>query len=141
MSKGGRQKVDRRAIAAANGYIRGANREQDQNRCEYHYPDESLTLQDKASEEDKKLRVKGLRIGQPVPDLAMVKDFIHFYIFSSHGIISLHPTKSSVLNFVERFFAGFTRLTKSVFDKKDTQGVYRWIAKSLVKEGIIEDKR
>ncbi|THC94834.1 hypothetical protein EYZ11_005706 [Aspergillus tanneri] len=47
MSKGGRQKVDRRAIAAANGYIRGANREQDQNRCEYHYPDESLTLQDK----------------------------------------------------------------------------------------------
>ncbi|THC92169.1 hypothetical protein EYZ11_008356 [Aspergillus tanneri] len=149
MSKGGKQKVDRRAVAAANGYVRGANREQDQHRCEYYYSDESLSLQDKvlsvyvlwASEEDEELRGEGLHEGQPAPDLATVKDFIRFYIFSSHGMISLRPTKSSVLNFAERFFAGFARLTKSVFDKKDTQDVYRWIAKSLVKDEIIEDKK
>ncbi|KAA8642336.1 uncharacterized protein ATNIH1004_011280 [Aspergillus tanneri] len=114
MSKGGKQKVDRRAVAAANGYVRGANREQDQHRCEYYYSDESLSLQDKvlsvyvlwASEEDEELRGEGLHEGQPAPDLATVKDFIRFYIFSSHGMISLRPTKSSVLNFAERFFAG-----------------------------------
>jgi hypothetical protein len=40
-------------------------------------------------------------------------------------MISLRPTKSSVLNFAERFFAGFTRLTKSTFDTKDAQDVYK----------------
>jgi hypothetical protein len=93
-----------------------------------------------------------------VPDLATIKDFIRFYIFSAHGVISLRPTKSSVLNFTERFFAGFTRLTKSTFDKNDTQDVYKvcefaieglsadpdcekWISKSLVEDDIIEDIR
>ncbi|KAH2363659.1 hypothetical protein KXV98_003685 [Aspergillus fumigatus] len=92
-----------------------------------------------ASQEDENLREGGLREGQPVPDLATIKDFIRFYIFSSHGMISLLPTKSSVLNFAERFFAGFTRLTKSTFDTKDIRDVYKWIRKSLVKEDVIED--
>jgi hypothetical protein len=73
-------------------------------------------------------------------------------------MIFLRPTKSSVLNFAERFLAGFTRLTKSTFHKKDTQDVYKvcefaieglsadtncekWISKSLVKHDIIEGIR
>jgi hypothetical protein len=153
----GRQKVDRLAVAQANGYVRGANREKDQHHCETFYSDESKNLQERvlsdyivsvpsillyytlvhlteslflgtrrwASQEDENLREGGLREGQPVPDLATIKDFIRFYIFSSHGMISLRPTKSSVLNFAERFFAGFTRLTKSTFDTKDTRDVYK----------------
>lgn len=74
-----------------------------------------------------------------MPDLAMIKDFIQFYIFSSHGMISLCPTKSSILNFAERFFAGFTHLTKSTFDTKDTWDIYKWIRKSLIKEDVIKD--
>ncbi|GFG16438.1 hypothetical protein IFM61392_09507 [Aspergillus lentulus] len=143
----GRQKVDRLAVAQANGYVRGTNREKDQHHCETFYADGSITLQERvlsdyivwASQEDENLREGGLREGQPVPDLATIKDFIRFYIFSSHGMISLRPTKSSVLNFAERFFAGFTRLTKSTFDTKDTRDVYKWIRKSLVKEDVIED--
>lgn len=93
-----------------------------------------------------------------MPDLATIKDFIRFYIFSSNGMISLRPTKSSVLNFAERFFAGFTRLTKSTFDTRDTKDVYKvwrsitellfadtkcekWILKGLVQEEVIEDIR
>jgi hypothetical protein len=73
-------------------------------------------------------------------------------------MISLRPTKSSVLNFTKRFFAGFTRLAKSTFDMKDTWDAYKvcgfaieglsadadcqkWISKSLVKDDTIEDIR
>ncbi|KAL4958731.1 uncharacterized protein BDV14DRAFT_186161 [Aspergillus stella-maris] len=151
MSKGrGRQKVDRKAAAAANGYVRGANREHDQERCEIIYSDESIALQERvisdyvswASEENQSLRDGGLQKGHPVPDLATIKDFVRFYISSTNGILSLRPTKSSVLNFAERFFAGFTRITKSIFDKKDTQDVFTFIKKRLVKEEkLIEDIR
>jgi hypothetical protein len=60
----------------------------------------------------------------PAPDIVTIKDFVRFYISSTDGILSLRPTKSSVLNFAERFFAGFTRIAKSIFDKKDTQDVF-----------------
>ncbi|EAW12595.1 uncharacterized protein ACLA_010210 [Aspergillus clavatus NRRL 1] len=162
----GRQKVDRLATAQARGYVRGANRDKDQEYCETYYSDGSKALQDRvlsdyiiwASQEDENLRKEGLREGQPVPDLATIKDFIRFYIYSSNGMISLRPTKSSVLNFAERFFAGFTRLTKTTFDTRDTKDVYKvwrsitellpadtkcekWISKELVQEKVIEDIR
>ncbi|KAL4861450.1 hypothetical protein BDV12DRAFT_208024 [Aspergillus spectabilis] len=151
MPKGrGRQKIDRKAVAAANSYIRGANRELDQKCCEIIYSDDSITLQERviliyvswASEENQDLRDKGLQKGHPVPDLAMIKDFVRFYISSTDRILSLRPTKSSVLNFAEQFFAGFTRITKSIFDKKDTQDVFTFIKKRLVKEEkVIKDIR
>ena len=158
MSKGrGRQRVDRKARAAANGYNRGAHREQDKERCEIIYSDDSIAMQDRvisvyieyvyiispcpvacdhladflsvlpsswASEEDESLREKGLQKGYPIPNLATIKDFVRFYVSSTDGILTLRPTKSSVLNFAERFFAGYTRITKSVFDKKDSDDVY-----------------
>lgn len=39
-------------------------------------------------------------------------------------MLTVRPTMSSVKNFAERFFAGFTRVTKQSFDWKDTQDVY-----------------
>lgn len=46
MPKGtGKQKVDIKAIAAANSYVRGALREEDQERCETIYSDGSLIMQ------------------------------------------------------------------------------------------------
>lgn len=83
-----------------------------------------------ASDEDERLRDEGLQEGHPVPD-ATVKDFVRFYISSTDGILTLRPTKSSVLNFAERFFAGYTRITKSVFDKKDTQDVFKVCNRSI----------
>ena len=48
MSKGrGRQKVDRKAIAAANSYARGVHREQDKEHCKTKYSDDSIALQDR----------------------------------------------------------------------------------------------
>lgn len=48
MAKGrGRQKIDRRALAKANGYVRGANREEDQIRKDNHYSDDSIALQNR----------------------------------------------------------------------------------------------
>jgi hypothetical protein len=43
----GRQKVDRLAVAQANGYVRGANREKDQHHCETFYADGSKILQER----------------------------------------------------------------------------------------------
>lgn len=47
MAKGrGKQKIDRQAVAKANGYIRGANREKDQTRNDSDYAAGSMVLQD-----------------------------------------------------------------------------------------------
>ena len=59
-----------------------------------------------------------LQEGEPVPDLATVKDFIQYYIFSTNGMLTLRPTMSSVKNFAERLFAGITRVTKTGFDQR-----------------------
>lgn len=76
------------------------------------------------SDDDEVNQDECLQQGQPAPDLATVKDFIRFYISSTHGMLTVRPTMSSVKNFAERFFAGFTRVTKQSFDWKDTQDVY-----------------
>lgn len=48
MAKGrGKQKIDRQAVAKANGYIRGAHREKDQVRNKNHYSDDSIALQER----------------------------------------------------------------------------------------------
>ena len=76
------------------------------------------------SEDDERDEGEWLQEGQPAPDLATVKDFIRFYIYSTNGMLTVRPTMSSVKNFAERFFAGFTRVTKQSFEWKDTQDVY-----------------
>lgn len=59
-----------------------------------------------------------LREGQPAPDLATIKDFICYYIFSTQGMLSLQPTMSSVLNFAERFLPGSLVLQKTFLTRK-----------------------
>lgn len=90
-----------------------------------------------ASEENEVSEEECLQEGQPAPDLATVKDFIRYYIYSAKGMLTLRPTMPSVKNFAERFFAGFTRVIKTVFDKKDTEDVYhvrKNLQKNLLKE-------
>lgn len=142
-------KVDRLARAKANGYERGAHREKDSVRAENKYLEDLIQLQNRvledykiwASQDSDMNEEDCLHEGQPAPDLATIKDFICYYIFSTQGMLSLRPTMSSVLNFAERFFAGFTRVTKTIFDKKDTEDVYYWIRKTLIKEDIIKNKK
>ncbi|KKA25166.1 hypothetical protein T310_0806 [Rasamsonia emersonii CBS 393.64] len=115
-------KVDRLAHAKANGYERGAQ-------GQWASQDSDMNKKDCLCE------------GQPAPDLATIKDFIRYYIFSTQGMLSIRQTVSSVLNFAERFFARFTHVTKTTFDKKDAEDVYYWIRKTLIKEDIIENKK
>lgn len=76
----------------------------------------SLTLTDRWVSEDNELDGDNcLRQNQLAPDLAIVKDFIRYYIFSAKGMLTLRPVMTYVLNFAERFFGGFTRVTKTNF--------------------------
>jgi len=58
------------------------------------------------------------------PDLATVKDFLHFHIATSRGKIVEKPTVDSVNTFAEWFFAGFTRITGTPTDEADKSEVY-----------------
>ncbi|KAL1979242.1 hypothetical protein VTN96DRAFT_6405 [Rasamsonia emersonii] len=104
----------------------------DSVRAENKYLEDSIQLQNRVLEDykiwasqDSDMNKKDcLCEGQPAPDLATIKDFIRYYIFSTQGMLSIRQTVSSVLNFAERFFARFTHVTKTTFDKKDAEDVY-----------------
>jgi hypothetical protein len=65
-----------------------------------------------------------LQKGQHAPDLATIKDFIRYYISSSVGRLSARPVVSSVVNFAERFFSGFNRVTGTFICREDRSEVY-----------------
>ncbi|KAI9770979.1 MAG: hypothetical protein M1840_002683 [Geoglossum simile] len=139
---------ERQARAAANGYKRGAHREKDSIKDENKHTADTIELQERAltlyrewMTEDGHDQRSCLAEEVPAPDLATIKDFIRYYIDSSRGRLSLKLVVSSVLNFAERFFVGFTRVTRTTFDPSDTTEVYHWIRRTLTKEGIIEDKK
>lgn len=60
------------------------------------------------------------------PDLATVKDFVHFYCAISRGKISKGGgvTADSVNTFMEWFFAGFSRVTGTSTDLEERSEVY-----------------
>ncbi|KAL1984813.1 hypothetical protein VTN96DRAFT_8657 [Rasamsonia emersonii] len=86
-------KVDRLAHAKANGYKRGAHREKDNVRAENKYSEDSIQPQNRvledykiwASQDSDINKEDCLHEGQPAPDLATIKDFIRYYIFSTQG--------------------------------------------------------
>ena len=50
--------------------------------------------------------------GVPAPDLVTVKDFLRFYVATSHPQIDKYkPTADAICTVGEWFFAGFTRVT------------------------------
>jgi hypothetical protein len=80
------------ARAKANGYKRGAHREEDSRRdCNKH----------------------------KAPDLATVKDFLRFKAAAGKGMIAEQTTCDSLNTFAEWFFAGFTRVTDTEINKED----------------------
>jgi len=78
------------------------------------------------SEIEDAVRKKHLREGAPAPDLATLKDFVRFYCKSSRGTLSedREVTADSTNTFMEWFFAGFTRVTKTPTDPKDRSEIY-----------------
>jgi hypothetical protein len=54
------------------------------------------------------------------PDLATIKDFFRFYIATSSGRIVVKPTVDSINTNAEWFFAGFTRVTGTEINEKDS---------------------
>jgi hypothetical protein len=80
-----------------------------------------LPISDEAS-----ARQNCLYKGVDVPDLAMEKDFLRFYIATSRGKIDENERHraDSVNAFAERFFAGFTRITGTPTDEGDRSEVY-----------------
>jgi hypothetical protein len=65
-----------------------------------------------------------LIVGVSAPDLVIIKNFVHFYIYSSTGRLSATSVIILVLNFAERFISGFQRITKTEFNPSDTSDVY-----------------
>jgi hypothetical protein len=61
------------------------------------------------------------------PDLAMVKDFLRFYVATSRGKIVQQPTADSVNTFVEWFFAGFTSVIGTPTASEERSEVYNVI--------------
>ena len=66
-----------------------------------------------------------LREGLPPPDLATIKDFLRFHVAVSRGRIDdKRTTVDSVNTFAEWFFAGFARVTGSLFNEEARRAVY-----------------
>jgi hypothetical protein len=61
----------------------------------------------------------------PAPDLVTVKDFLRFYIATSHPQIdNYRPTADAICTVGEWFFAGFTRATGTDTRADDRSEVY-----------------
>jgi hypothetical protein len=58
------------------------------------------------------------------PDLATVKDFLHFHAAASKGKIKEKITSDSLNAFTEWFFAGFSGVTNTQTDADDRNEVY-----------------
>lgn len=75
-----------------------------------------------------------LRAGAAAPDLAIVKDFLRFYIATSRPRLDAdRPTVDSVNIMTEWFFAGFTRVTgtDTDTDEKERSEVYN-VSSSII---------
>ena len=62
--------------------------------------------------------------GAPAPALAIVKDFLRFYIATSRPRLDELPTVDSINIVAEWFFAGFTRVTGTDTDEGERSEVY-----------------
>lgn len=67
--------------------------------------------------------------GVPAPDLITVKDFLRFYIATSHPQLEKsapkpRPTADAICTAAEWFFAGFARTTGSDTRAEDRSEVY-----------------
>jgi hypothetical protein len=82
----GRRKVDRLAVAQANGYVRGANREKDQHHCATFYSDESKILQE---------RVLSDYIVS-VPSILLYYTLVHLTESLSLELVGGHPRRMKV---------------------------------------------
>ncbi|KIW11740.1 hypothetical protein PV08_09012 [Exophiala spinifera] len=152
------------ARAEANGYKRGAHDETDKVRDAEKYVSKTEKDQDRtlhrwchkilredydrqglAPPDEATVRACCLAEGVPAPDLVTVKDFLRFYIATSHPQLERsaakpRPTADVICTVAEWFFAGFARTAGSDTKAEDRSEVYYWIRRSLVLEGIVVNK-
>ncbi|KAI9764758.1 MAG: hypothetical protein M1840_008027 [Geoglossum simile] len=148
------------ARAKANGYERGAHWEKDSIRDANRHVKKTKKNQDRflhlyakfmvlqAKEDCLKsrtpipdeaaftdtVRESCLGKGAPAPDIETVKDFFHFYIATSQGMLDHQST-------IDSFFTGFTCVTETPTDKEEKSEVFNWVWRTLTKEGIIMNKK
>ncbi|KAI9760494.1 MAG: hypothetical protein M1840_002404 [Geoglossum simile] len=79
------------------------------------------------------VRESCLEKGVPAPDIETVKDFLHFYIATSRGMLNHRSTVDSINTYAEWFFAGFTRVIGTPTDKEERSEVFNI--------GVIMNKR
>jgi hypothetical protein len=72
-----------------------------------------------------------LRPGITAPDLVTVKDFVRFYIATSHSQLTDVSTVDSINTAAEWFFAGFTRITGTDTNEEERSEVYN-VCKGVV---------
>jgi hypothetical protein len=64
-------------------------------------------------------------VGVPAPDLVTVKDFLRFYIVTSHPQLDKKvPTADAIYTVGEWFFAGFTPVADTETVAEDRSEVY-----------------
>ena len=134
------------ARAEAKGYKRGAHTDQDQVRDERRHNEKTKqnhngTLnryvlwrlahleRDHAGRglpapTAEEVRAQYLGRGVELPDLATLKDFIRFYIYTSQPRLSLTMTTDSMGTVSEWLFAGFTRVTGTVVPRDIRSEIY-----------------
>ena len=61
------------------------------------------------------VRTHHLGRSTPLPDLAVVKEWMRFYIAASYPILAMKMTTDSMGSISEYFFAGFEQATGTVF--------------------------
>ncbi|KAL6714267.1 hypothetical protein ACLMJK_007690 [Lecanora helva] len=152
-----------RERAVANGYQYGAHREGDSVKSKTKYVPKTLKDQNMAlnyyarwlesfpPDED-----LNLRDGLPALDLSTTKDFLRYYASTAKGILHSRITCDSLNTFAEWFFAGFTRISGSVYDKAHREEVYQvilspdrssfaksaqWVRDDLRAEGVVVNKK
>lgn len=88
--------------------------------------DEFISVEDDNGSEESisELRSQYLFEGAEIPDMEVVKDFLRYHAALLRGRIVKQPTMESLNSEAERFFAGFTRVTKAEFDKDFRSEVY-----------------
>jgi hypothetical protein len=71
------------------------------------------------------IRSQYLGKGVTAPDLVTVKDFLRFYIATSHPQLDKKvPTADAICTVAEWFFAGFTRVSGTETKAEDRSEVY-----------------
>lgn len=134
------------ARAEANGYRPGAHKEEDGKKDQRKHNEETkrhhretlnsyilwhlaLGERDHAARglsgpSEDEVRTRHLGRGTPLPDLAVVKEWVRYYIAASYPVLTTTMTTDSMGTISESFFAGFEQATGTIVPTDFRSEVY-----------------